>query len=335
MAFSAQRELHIDTHLTNLAINYRPQNMIADQIAPIVSVDKESNSYPIFSRFEAFAIEDTTRSRGTEAKKVLRSVSSANYMVKNYALGFDVSIEDLANMDNAFRGEMDLGAAKYLVNKLQLDMERRVLTLANQSGSVSTTFVPSSAWNVTGIANAPGGDPFSQVMQMIEQVQSTVGQRPNSILIGWKAWNYMRRNYNMRNLINGVNNRGGTVTRDQVANVFEVDRFLVSEALWHSANENAVNSGQLNTGSGNLIQDKVFVYYAPAAPSREDPSWMYSFRWTPNGYPAPFTVERHLYDTRKKIETIEAGYFQDERITGFDYAACLAGVGSAQSNGLT
>jgi hypothetical protein len=332
MAFSVQRELHIDTHLTNLAINYRPQNFIADQIAPIVPVDKESNSYPIFSRFENFAIEDTTRSRGTEAKKVTRSVSSANYLARNYALGFDVTVEDLANMDAAFRGELDLGAAKYLVGKLGLDMERRVLTLATNTAAVSSVFVPSSAWNVTGTAATPGGDPFSQVMQMIEQVQGFTGQRPNSILIGWKAWNYMRRNYNMRNLINGVNNRGGTVTRDQVASIFEVDRFLVSEALWHTANENAVNSGQL---TANPMTDKLLVYYAPMAPSREDPSFMYSFRWTPNGYPAPFTVERHAYDTRKKVETIEAGYFQDERVTGSDYGALLVGVGSAQANGLT
>lgn len=332
MAFSVQRELHIDTHLTNLAINYRPQNFIADQIAPIVSVDKESNSYPIFSRFENFAIEDTTRARGSEAKKITRSVSSANYLARNYALGFDVAIEDLANMDQAFRGELDLGAAKYLVGKLGLDMERRVITLANVAGSVSTTWLTGSSWATAG-TNA--GDPFSQVMQMIEQVQGTTGQRPNSLLIGWKAWNYMRRNYNMRNLINGVNNRGGTVAREQVAAIFEVDRFIVSEALWHTANENAVNSGQLNVvATGNPIQDKVFAYYAPMAASREDPSWMYSFRWTPNGYPAPFTVERHAYDTRKKVETIEAGYFQDERVTGFDYAGCINGVGSAQATGL-
>jgi hypothetical protein len=329
MAFSVQRELHIDTHLTNLAINYRPQNFIADQIAPIVSVDKESNSYPIFSRFENFAIEDTTRSRGTEAKKITRSVSSANYQARNYALGFDVTIEDLSNMDQAFRGELDLGAAKYLVGKLGLDYERRVITLGAAAASVSTTFVPNSAWNAPVGANQ--GDPFSQVMQMIEQVQSQVGQRPNSVLVGWRAWNLMRRNVNMRNLINGTNNRGGPVTRDQVANVFEVDRFLVSEALWHTANENAVNSGQL---TANPLADKLIVYYAPMAPSREDPSWMYSFRWTPNGYPAPFTVERHAYDTRKKVETIEAGYFQDEKITGPEYGAILAGVGSGQANGI-
>jgi hypothetical protein len=296
-------------------------------------VDKESNSFPIFSRFENYAIEDTTRSRGTEAKKITRSVSSGNYMVKNYALGFDVTVEDLANMDQAFRGELDLGAAKYLVGKLGLGMEKRVIDLANLAASVSTVFVPSSAWNVGGgIPTAPGGDPFSQIMQMIEQQQSQTGLRPNSILMGWKSWNWMRRSLNMRNLINGINNRGGTLSRQSIADTFEVDRFIVTEALWHTANENAVNSGQL---TANPLQDKVIVYYAPLAPSRDDPSWMYAFRWTPNGYPAPFTVERHPYDTRKKVETIEAGYFQDERVTGPEYATCLAGVGSAQASGLT
>lgn len=329
MAFSAQRELHIDTHLTDVAINYRPQTFIADQIAPIIPVNKESNSYPIFSRFENFAIEDTSRARGTEAKKITRSVSSANYLVRNYALGFDVPIEDLANMDDAFRGIMDLGAAKYLVGKLGLGMEKRVIDLANVSTNVATTFLVGSSWTAAAAANQ--GDPFSAVMQVIEFQQGQTGQRPNSILMGWKTWNYMRRNYNMRNLINGVNNKGGPVSRQAVQDIFEVDRFVISEALWHTANENAVNSGQL---TANPIQDKLFVYYAPMAASREDPSWMYSFRWTPSGYPAPMVVERHAYDTRKKIETIEAGYFQDERITGFDYAAALAGVGSGQSGGL-
>ena len=65
MGFSTGKDLHVDQHLTNVAINYRPQNLIADMIAPIVPVDKQSNSYPIFSRQEAFAIESTERAPGT------------------------------------------------------------------------------------------------------------------------------------------------------------------------------------------------------------------------------------------------------------------------------
>jgi hypothetical protein len=62
---------------------------------------------------------------------------------------------------------------------------------------------------------------------------------------------------------------------------------------------------------------------------------MYSFRWTDPALGAPFAVIRHPYETRKKIDGIEAQYYQDEKITGSEYGALLLGVGSAQANGLT
>jgi hypothetical protein len=37
---------HVDQNLTQIAINYRPKNFIADQIAPIVKVGKQSTYYP-------------------------------------------------------------------------------------------------------------------------------------------------------------------------------------------------------------------------------------------------------------------------------------------------
>jgi hypothetical protein len=304
--------LHVDQHLTNLAINYRPQNFIADQIAPVIPVNKQTDSYPVFSRFEAFAVEDTVRAPGTEAKKITRSVSSAKFDCRNYALGRDITIEDIGNMDEAYRFELGIDATQYLVGKLGLGYEKRVLDLAVTTASVGSVFVVNSSWSVTG-ANA--GDPVAAIFQLIEYAQSQTGQRPNSMLWGWKAWNATLRNYHMRNFINGVNNGKGLVTREQVRSMFEMERLNVSQALWHNANEaqSAVYS------LSNPIENQLFIYYAPQAASREEPSWFYSFRWGNPALPAPFVVERHPYDSRKKVETIEAGYYQDERVVGTDY----------------
>lgn len=322
--FATGRDLHVDQHLTNVAINYLPQAFIAEQIAPVVPVDKESNTFPQYSRFEKFAIEDTTRSRGNEAKKITRSVGSQSYRASNYALGFDVTIEDRANMDAAYRAELDAGAATYLTEKLGLDYERRVITLADATASVSTVFLCGSSWTA-------GGDPISQVFQAIEYIQGYTGQRPNSVMIGWKAWNFMRRNVNVRNFIKGTNNGGGVVTRQQMQGLFEVERFVVSEALWHTANEGQATA---TPTLQNPIDTDVFVYYAPMAPSLNAPSWMYSFRWNNPTLPTPFVVERHPFDSKKKVETIEAGYYQDERVTGVDYGVKITNINSAQANGL-
>lgn len=321
MGFSTGRDLHIDKNLTEVAINYRPQNMIVDMIAPIVNVSKETDLYPVYTRGEIMALESTLRSRGAEARKITRTVSSAGYVVKNYALGADVYLEDRVNLDPVYEAELFTGAAQYLTNKLTMDWEYRVLQAVGSASNVSTGFLCGSAWT------SSTGDPISQLVQQIEQVQASTGQRPNGILMGWKAWRLLSRNANARNLINGTNNGGGFVTRQRVADLLEVEKFLVAEAFFNTANESQAET------LVSPFADKVLAYYAPPNPSREVPSFMYSFRWAAPGLPN-LVAERHPYDSKKKVETVEVGYYQDEKITGSAYGALLLGVGSSQANGL-
>lgn len=327
MGFSTGKELHVDSHLTNMAINYRPQEFIADQIAPIVSVAKQTDTYPVFSRFEAYAVEDTRRSPGTEAKKITRSVSSGAYRAENYALAADVTVEDAANMDAAYRYELDEGKARYLLGKLGLDYEKRVISLAVVTASVGTVFVCNSAWSG---AAAGAGDAVSQIFQMKEYIKQTTGTWPNKMLLGWRAHTRLMRNYHARNFLKGANNGGGLVTRQAMADLFEVDQYLVSGAMWHGYNEakTAVFS------PGNPMQDDLFLYFAPNAPSRDDPSWMYAWRWNNPALPAPMNVMRHPYDSRRQVDTIEAGYYQDERVVGADYAVRLLTAVASGAAGL-
>lgn len=322
MGISTGRDLHIDQNLTNVAMNYRPTGMIADMIAPIVTVQKETDLYPVFSQKEAFSIETTRRSRGTPANRITRSVSSEGYRAENYALAYDLPIEDRANMDAAYAFELEAGASRYLVDKLWLDWDRRVLSTVGSASNVSTGFVPSSSWSA-------GGDPVSQLYQAIEQVQATTAYRPNRLLFGWRAYNWFRRNSNVRNFVLGSNNGGGVVNRAAVAGIFEVEDVLVSQAFYNSANE-----AKAISLASTFPQDAVLAYYSPSGPSREVPSFMYSFRWQAPGLPAPLSVERHPYDSKRKVESIEAGYYQDEKITSSALGALIIGVGSAQSNGL-
>lgn len=323
MGNATGRDLHVDQLLTQIAINYRPQNMIADQIAPIVNVQKETDLYPVFNRGEAFAIEKTQRARGAQANRITRSVSSANYSAKNYALAYDVYIEDRANMDAAYQFELDAGAVRYLQNKLMLDWDRRTLLLA--VAGVSTTFLTGSSW-----IGATQGDPVSMIWRMQEQVQSVTAQKPNSLIFGWRAWNLARRNSNFRSFVQGLNNGGGNLSREQIRQAFEVDRLLVADGFYNPANEN-----QTATFSNYFPADAVMAYYAPLAPSREEPSFLYSFRWVNPQLGTPMAAMRHEYESRTRVEGIECQYYQDEKITGSEYGVILTGVGSAQANGLT
>jgi len=326
MGSSTGRDLHVDILLSQIALNYRPPGMIADQIAPIVPVQKETDSYPVFSRGEAFAIEKTNRSRGSPANRVTRTVSSAQYAAKNYALAYDIPVEDRANMDPTWQLELEAGAVRYLTDKLTLDWDRRVLTLAQ--ANVSTSFLCGSSWTAGGTGTG-AGDPVSMLWKMQEQIQSQTAVKPNSALFGYRAWNYARRNYNFRNFVQGLYAGGNNVSRAGAQAALELDRLLIAQAFY-----NPVNEGQTATFSNYFPSDGVLMYYAPMAASREVPSFLYSFRWTAPELGEPFAAIRHAFDTRARVDGVEVQYYQDERVTGSDYGALLLGVGSAQANGL-
>jgi hypothetical protein len=324
MGFTTGKGLHVDQLMSQIAINHKPEGFIWDQIAPIVSVAKETDAFPVFNRGEAFAVENDLRSRGTEANRITRSVGTATYGCKNYALALDTAVEDRANMDAAFQFELDAGTTRYITWKLNLSADRRILPKA--VAAVGTTFLTGSSWIVSG---ANQGDAFAQIVQMQEQVRAATAQKPNSLIFGWRAWQYFRRNTAARNLILGTNNGGGLITRTRAQELFEVERFLVAEQFYNPSNEN-----KTEVYSNTFPQDAVMAYYAPMQASRETPSFMYSFRWTNPDLGVPFAAIRHEFDTRKKVDGIEVGYYQDEQITGSAFSAILTGVGSAQANGL-
>jgi len=316
------RELHVDRHLTNLAINYRPQGMIADQIAPIVTVAKQRDTYPVYKQSESMSVPDTKRAPGGAAKRVTRSVGSSFYQAENYALAADNTVEDMANMDEAYRALGGAGKSRFLIDLLSLDWEKRVLTLVSNTSAVGSLFVTNSAWLTTGgTGGQNAGDPYAAYEQQQEFLKSTTNYRGNSVLIGWRAWSRMKRNYHMRNLLKGVNNGGGPVTRQAVADLFEVDRFIVADAQWITTNEAQVNESALSMT--NPLADMMITYYAPPRPSLDDPSWLYSFRWLSPELGSPLTVFRHPFDSVHHTELIEAGYYQDERIVGAPFAAGL------------
>lgn len=323
MGLSTGRGLHVDQNLTQMAINYRPTGMIADQIFPVITVDKQTNQFPVFNQAEAFAIESTIRAKNTRAQMVTRSVSSDNYYCENYALAHSMPIEDWANMDAAYAFELQVGAGQYLLDKLWLDWDRRVLSKVGSATNVSTGFLPASSW--TG-AN---GDPISQIFQVIEQVQATTAYRPNKLIYGWRAYNFMRRNQQVRNFVLGLNNGGGTINRAQIAQVFEVEQVLVANAFYNTAGE-----GRPLALGNTFPSDAVLAYYCPPNPSKVVPSFAYTFRWQTPELPAPLSVERHPYDSREKSQAIEVGFYQDEKITSAALGALLLGVGSSQANGL-
>lgn len=308
-------DLHIDRFLSEFAIGYRPEGFIADMIFPTVSVEKQSNVYPIWSRADRLRRRKTQRSPGTYANRIEQTISSDTYFAKNYALSSPVTIEDRLNADAAIVQGAIEGRTELVLDGLMLDWEVRVAHQVTSGSNVGSYSAVSSAWDGSG-------DPIGDVNQAIDNVHYSTGVMPNRVVFGVEAWKSFRRDSNVRNLIFGSNNGGGYPNTSQVAQLLDVDEVMVAGAFENTGEEGLAES------LGAIWGDACLVYYAPTRPTIDRPSLGYSIRWNAPGLPN-MKVERHPYNSRTKSEEIEVGYYQDEKLTATEYGFLLVACNSS------
>ena len=311
------RSLHVDKVLTQMAMGYRSEGMIADMIFPIVIVDKQSDIYLEADRAGILREKQTKRTPGVEATRVDDQFGSATYFALNYAVKRAVTIEDKANTDPGMIFSKAESKAQLCIDDINLGYEIRVATLVTTAANVGSSAAVSSAWN-------GAGDPVGDINVAIDNVRYANGVRPNRLTFSPEAWDSFRRDTTARNLINGVNNGGGFLNEAQVKNLFNIEQILIGGMFQNTGAEGQSENLQAIWG------DSVLVSYSPSAPTTERPSFGYAFRWQQANLPAPLVAERHPYDSRKKAEEVEVGMYQAEKLTAPSYGFLLVGVNSSQ-----
>jgi len=320
MSYTQGRSLHVDKYLSNVAINYRPQGMIADLIFPMVGVGNQSDLIKTYSQADLFRIEDDKRSPGTQANRIQLQVGSDFYFANNYALKGEVTVEDRKNADPAFIRDLEATKVMNIKDKLMMQWELRLSSIVTNATNVNTIYLVGSAW-----ADYTNSNPWADVNTALDYFWDSTGYKANNILFGEEAWRNAKRNDTIINKTKSTGVDGGDMdaTESQVAALFGVDRVLVGAGQYNSADE-----GQ-GLSLTSLWGDDVFIYYAPTRPNLETPSYGYSFRWTKPGL-ANMSVERHPFDSKTKTDEFEVGYYQDEKVTATSFGITISSVNSSQ-----
>jgi hypothetical protein len=308
------RDVYIDVPLSNVAITYRPQNMVADQLAPIVPVMKQSGAYPIWAIADAYRLENDERAPGTEATPVTWDVSSDLFYCKNYALKTRVPWEDLENADPWFIISSREAKARRIKDKLVLKWESRVAGKVNSGTNVGSYAAVASAWNDHTSGKS---DPIGDINKALKNVEDSTGIRPNRIAYSRAAWREFREHADVINRIYGTAGFAGAqsarlVTRENTKALFEVDEIIIAGAYKNTKDKGQTVSLSMMWG-GNVL-----VYYSPSVPSIDDASFMYSFRWNKIRDLDMAATVRSIEP--KQCDEIELGYYQDEKITAKELA---------------
>jgi hypothetical protein len=306
-------DVHIDAAISNIVLDYRPHGFIADQIAPIVPVVKQSDRFFKIAQADRFRTTPDYRAPGTEPNIISFDVSSDGYYCDNYALGTYLTREELANADAALDNRKL--RSQLVTDILMLNNEVRVANLVTSTSNVGCNTNTASAW---GTSNA---DPYVDCQADMQAVEDGKGYKPNLVVFGKTSWRKWRESEKIQTLI--FPHGGGIPTVEHAKLLLEVDKVLIGGAYYNSAAQGATMS------LSKVWDDMVFYAYVAPKPSKEVPSFMYSFRWTVPGVPS-MIARVFPFDEKQGRQDIHVAYYQDEKITDKGLGYLRLGVGSSQ-----
>lgn len=295
-------QVHVDQLLSNISIAYRPVGMIADQIFPIVGVNKQSGLFAIYNKSNWFRVPNTRQAPGTVPNDVAFTVGSGQYITQKFGLGTDVWYETQRNADNPFAPLQD--GTEFLRDQLALDFEQRVFNLCATGCGSSQALTGTDA-----LSDFDNSDPLTVFRTGRQAVRSTTGRRPNVCVIGQKAWDILQYHPDLVRAAYPGAGIGGTLQQDQFARILGVDKILVGETIKNTAQE-----GQADTFT-DVWSTHMFYMYIEPNPGLMKPSFGYAFNWTnpTDGSPPSFSIKRRE-DLKRESTELWTSYYQDERI---------------------
>jgi len=220
---ATNRPFPVRQHHTAIAIAYRNQSMIADQVLPRISVGGERFTWYEYDSAERFTVPDTTVGRTSRPPELQFSAREHEARTQDY--GLDAPIPNSDRQEAPEGHDPEDQAVEYLSDILELDREVRV---ANKVFSADT-YPTDNKETLSGSDQWQDGasDPKQQLMDALD----TPLVRPNVLALGQRAWTVLRQNPTIVKAVHGNDGGSGVVTRQQVAELLEISEVMVGQAF--------------------------------------------------------------------------------------------------------
>lgn len=263
-------EVHVNKPLTNISVAYiqDTKDFIANQVFPIVPVEKKSDIFFKFTKDHWFRSDMQKRADGTESAGSGYAIEEDTYSCDVWALHHNIGDQRRANEDSPLNS--DRNTTQYLTQQYLLKLDQlfgtNYFVTSTWTGGTSGDFTPSTLWS------AASSTPLEDVEGEGLAMKKKTGRKPNIMIVGTDVHKALKANAQIRDLYKYT--RPGVMTSELMAQVFEMDKYIVAESVQNTAVEGAAFSG------GFVFNPKdCLLLHAPANPGLEIPSAGYIFAW--------------------------------------------------------
>jgi len=310
------KDVHIDAILTNYSLAYSNLDYIADQIFPIVSVQKQSDKYFTYTKSFWFRDLAQLRAPGAESFGSGYGLSTDSYFCDNYAFHLDVADEVRANADNPLRPDQE--ATEYVTDRLALRRERSWVADFFTTGVWTATgsdATPSVLWSTYGTS-----DPIVDIETQMNNMRITTGKRPNTVIMGAAVWSSLKNHPDFIDRIKYT--QKGMVSKDLFASLIDIDagKVHIGQAIVDTSVEGAASSSFADIWGKHVL----LLYVEPNAGPRT-PTAGLTFTWSAFGGGALQYIRRLRLD-RNMADRIEGLSYFDQKAVAADLGNFMNGV---------
>lgn len=256
-------QLHVDQLLSNVAVKYKNERFIHEQVFPTVPVKKTSDLYRTYNR--SWSIPETNRAPGGLAREHQFEVSTQSYSLEKHALKMYLNDVQKENYDLA---SLEADATMELVEKIMMRKEASCAALfTTTSWSLGASLGGDESWLTTIAAPIPVFD------TAMGQVVSNSGVKPNYAIIPLDTYNALK---NHTTVVDRVKYTSRELSPAIIGGLIGVNELLVPDIYYDSG----LYGASAATGAIGSIwkQDMAFLGYKPGAPGMMALSAGYCFQ---------------------------------------------------------
>lgn len=271
----ARTQIHIDRALTNVSVAYMQDEsvFIADKVFPLVPVQKQSDTYFIYSKEDFFRDEASLRADGTESAGGDYDIEQAPpYFCRITAYHKDVTEQERVNSDAPLDPDKD--STEIVSHKLLLRREIQWATDYFQAGVWGKEIAGVASEPKTGQTlqwNDPTSDPIKLIRKERTAMLELTGKKPNKLVLSPYVYDALADHPMILDRIKY--SQKGVTTKELMCELFEVDEILVPVAI-----QNTERKGK--DGKMSFIMGKhALLCYAENKAGIKKPSAGYIFVW--------------------------------------------------------
>ena len=241
-----------DETLTAIAIGYKNDQFIADEVFPRKPVGKREFKYRLFAKGQYLTRPETLVSRTGAPNRVELNFTEEASSCVDYGLDDHVPVDDINNAPANYDPE---GAAiEFIAQLILLDREIRAAAAAFSTANYA-------AGNQVTLS---GTDQFSHasstpITTLLTAIDACF-YRPTHAVMGYAVWQQLRKHADIVKAATGSTTGVGLVNRRQFADLLELDDVYVGRNWYNSA-----KPGQTPTVARLWGKSMLFFFKDPSA----------------------------------------------------------------------